>query len=373
MKVLLVHVWFWPHIGGGNRHVELLGRELVSKGHEVTVWCADVPEHHEKSFERFGMNVVRIPSTFVISGVDPMVSLSGLDPGEFDIVHLHDTLPILIRKVAKKASRLGVPIVTTYHNDYLKSSYSGKLLKWVRWHLQGKNTLDLSDARIALRPYFEQLLREKGVRGRIDVIPTGFEPPTKKERVPDGAPQGPFLLYLSRLTKQKGLDILLEAWSSMGDSMKSRHQLVIAGDGPLKSEVLKSTGRATTDLNYVGLVDEEQKSWLLRNASALVLPSRFEGLPAILLEAAWEGLPVAMSDVNDLGTFTEEGGFGISMKPDDVKSCIDAMSKLAGADDRKKGTWSKAGKALAKDFLWPVVADEIELVYERVVGLNSLG
>ena len=155
--------------------------------------------------------------------------------------------------------------------------------------------------------------------------------------------------------------------------MKSRHQLVIAGDGPLKSEVLKSTGRATTDLSYVGLVDEEEKSWLLRNASALVLPSRFEGLPAILLEAAWEGLPVAMSDVNDLGKFTEEGGFGISMKPDDVKSCIDAMSKLIGADNRKKGTWSRAGKALAKDFLWPVVADEIELVYERVVGLNSLG
>ena len=73
------------------------------------------------------------------------------------------------------------------------------------------------------------------------------------------------------------------------------------------------------------------------------------------------------------GKFTEEGGFGISMKSDDVKSCIDAMSKLAGADNRKKGTWSRAGKALAKDFLWPVVADEIELVYKRVVGLNSLG
>ena len=371
MKVLLVHVWFWPHIGGGNRHVELLGRELVSKGHEVTVWCADVPEHHEKAFKRFGMNVVRIPPSFVISGIDPMVSLSGLDPGEFDIVHLHDTLPILIRKVAKKASKMGVPIVTTYHNDYVKSSYSGKLLKWFRWHFQGKNTLDLSDARIVLRPYFEQLLRVKGVKGRIDVIPTGFEPPTEKERVPDGAPQGPFLLYLSRLTKQKGLDILLEAWSSMGDSAKSGHQLVIAGDGPLKSEVLKSIGRATTDLVYVGLVDEEEKSWLLRNASALILPSRFEGLPAILLEAAWEGLPVAMSDVNDLGKFTAEGGFGISMESDDVKSCIEAMSEMASADDRKIGAWSKAGPALAKDFLWPVVADQIELIYEHAVGRNS--
>ena len=110
---------------------------------------------------------------------------------------------------------------------------------------------------------------------------------------------------------------------------------------------------------------------MLRNASALILPSRFEGLPAILLEAAWEGLPVAMSDVNDLGKFTAEGGFGISMESDDVKSCIDAMSEMAGADERKIGAWSKAGPAIAKDFLWPVVADQIELIYEHAVGRNS--
>ena len=112
MKVLLVHVWLWPHIGGGNRHVELLGRELVSKGHEVTVWCADVPEHHEKTFKRFGMNVVRIPPSFVISGIDPMVSLSGLDPGEFDIVHLHDTLPILLLESRERSnSIMGTPLI----------------------------------------------------------------------------------------------------------------------------------------------------------------------------------------------------------------------------------------------------------------------
>ena len=64
-------------------------------------------------------------------------------------------------------------------------------------------------------------------------------------------------------------------------------------------------------------------------------------------------------------------GFGISMESDDVKSCIDAMSEMASADDRKMGAWSKAGPALAKDFLWPVVADQIELIYEHAVRRNS--
>ena len=82
-------------------------------------------------------------------------------------------------------------------------------------------------------------------------------------------------------------------------------------------------------------------------------------------------MPVAMSDVNDLGKFTVERGFGISMESDDVKSCIDAMSEMASADDRKMGAWSKAGPTLAKDFLWPVVADQIELIYEHAVRRNS--
>ena len=45
LSVLLVHVWYWPHIGGGNQHVEHIARQLVARGHKATVWCADIPEH----------------------------------------------------------------------------------------------------------------------------------------------------------------------------------------------------------------------------------------------------------------------------------------------------------------------------------------
>ena len=69
LRVLIVHVWFWPHVGGGDQHVEMLGRELVKLGHEVTVWCADVPEHDSKHFQRGAINVVRLSPSRILAGV----------------------------------------------------------------------------------------------------------------------------------------------------------------------------------------------------------------------------------------------------------------------------------------------------------------
>ena len=123
-----------------------------------------------------------------------------------------------------------------------------------------------------------------------------------------------------------------------------------------------------SDLHHLGLVDEEGKSWLLENASSLVLPSRFEGLPAILLEGAWAGLPVAMADVNGLGDFVEKSGFGITFQSNSSMQCKFAMSRLTVAEDEQKNSWSKNGRILAEMYLWPKIADEIEAAYNDAVN-----
>ena len=55
------------------------------------------------------------------------------------------------------------------------------------------------------------------------------------------------------------------------------------------------------------------------------------------------------------------------MQPNDVKSCIDAISQLTGADESTRESWSDAGRALARDYLWPNVANEILGVYENAI------
>ena len=152
LRVLIVHVWFWPHVGGGDQHVEMLGRELVKLGHEVTVWCADVPEHDTKQFQRGGINVVRLSPSRILAGVDPVVSLDGLSMEEFDIVHLHDTLPVLIRKSLKMARSAGVPVVTTYHNDYIKHGLIPNSVKSNMPNLFGQIEVTLESSRTGPRP-----------------------------------------------------------------------------------------------------------------------------------------------------------------------------------------------------------------------------
>ncbi len=372
LQVLLVHVWYWPHVGGGNQHVEQIGRELVRRGHEVTVWCADVPAHEQKRFERGGVNVVRIPPSRVLGGVDPVVSVRDLDLGDFDVVHLHDTLPVLIRRTLAKARRAGKPVVTTYHNDYIKRTAAGRLLKRIRWALQGRRTLHASEARIVLTTHFEQFLRDKGVKGDIDVIPNGFSPVEDAAAAPAALsgrdPSRPMLTFVGRLSEQKGVDVLMDSMDSFGDD--PGFDLAIAGKGELAGWLGERHAQAKCKdaISVLGLVSEAEKRWLYENATAVVIPSRFEGLPTVLLEAMHSGTPVVMADVNGLGRLVDKAGSGLSVPMEDPSSLASAMAEIALADSDRLAGWGSGGIAASQAYLWPSVTDSVLEVYRRVVG-----
>ena len=372
LHVLLVHVWYWPHVGGGDQHVEQIGRELVSRGHRVTVWCADVPTHEERRFNRGGVDVIRISPSMLLGGVDPLVSVSDLDLSDVDVVHLHDTLPVLIRRTLSKAKKAGKPVVTTYHNDYVKKTSMGKAIKRVRWALQGRRTMHSSDAGIVLTPFFEQLLRTKGVRGHLDVIPNGFSPVEEAPKRPSSLPRRedsrPLISFVGRLSFQKGLDVLMDAMESYGSDPGFR--LAIAGKGELSGwlESRHARSNAKGNISVLGLVTDAEKRWMYENSDCVVIPSRFEGLPTVLLEAMHAGTPVVMADVNGLGGLVGECGSGLSVPCEDPESLALAMSRVMEADEDQASAWGDSGKSASRDYQWDRVTDRVLGVYRRVLG-----
>mgnify|MGYP001316597519 FL=1 len=372
LHVLLVHVWYWPHVGGGDQHVEQIGRELVRRGHRVTVWCADVPAHEETRFTRGGVDVVRITPSRVLGGVDPLVSVRDLDLSDVDVVHLHDTLPVLIRRTLAKARGAGKPVVTTYHNDYVKSSMAGRIVKRIRWAAQGRRTLHSSDSMIVLTDFFESLLRDKGVKGHLDVIPNGFSPVEDDAEQPPGLEgrdeSRPLVSFVGRLSDQKGVDVLMDAFDSYdGDP---GFDLAIAGKGELSGwlDERHSQSSARDRISVLGLVSDAQKRWLYENSAAIAIPSRFEGLPTVLLEAMHAGTPVVMADVNGLGSMVERCGSGISVPSEDHSSLASAISEVALADGEARSRWGSAGREASREYRWDRVTDRVLEVYRRVVG-----
>ena len=371
LSVLLVHVWYWPHIGGGNQHVEHIARQLVARGHKATVWCADIPEHDEKRFVRDGVEVIRLPPKRVLGGIDPVVSIKDLDMG-FDIVHLHDTLPVLIRRSVKRARKEKIPVVTTFHNDYIKTSLSGKILKRIRWALQGRRTLHASNARIALTPYYATYLKSRGVRKSIDVLPNGFEPvaedAVRPSKLPTDAGGLPLLVFVGRLSEQKGLDVLMDAWESLCQQGEPKARLAIAGSGEM-NEWLEERIAASTypqSIAKLGRVEDAEKRWLFENAKGVLIPSRFEGLPTVLLEAMHAGAPTVMADVNDLGRLVTEPNAGLSVTPGNSDGLVQAINALLEADENQLKAWSENGQEASKPYLWSNIVEDLLKVYKRV-------
>ena len=359
-------------MGGGDQHVEQIGRELVSRGHRVTVWCADVPTHEERRFNRGGVDVIRITPSMLLGGVDPLVSVSDLDLSDVDVVHLHDTLPVLIRRTLSKAKKAGKPVVTTYHNDYVKKTSMGRAIKRVRWALQGRRTMHSSDAGIVLTPFFEQLLRAKGVRGHLDVIPNGFSPVEEAPKRPSSLPRRedsrPLISFVGRLSFQKGLDVLMDAMESYGSD--PGFHLAIAGKGELSGwlEDRHARSNAKGNISVLGLVTDAEKRWMYENSDCVVIPSRFEGLPTVLLEAMHAGTPVVMADVNGLGGLVGECGSGLSVPCEDPESLALAMSRVMEADEDQASAWKDSGKSASRDYQWDRVTDRVLGVYRRVLG-----
>ena len=372
LHVLLVHVWYWPHVGGGNQHVEQIGRELVRRGHRVTVWCADVPAHEEKRFTRGGIEVIRIRPSRVLGGVDPVVSVSDLDLSDVDVVHLHDTLPVLIRRTLSKAKAAGKPVVTTYHNDYVKTTAIGRVVKRLRWAAQGRRTLHSSDARVVLTPFFEELLRKKGVKGGLDVIPNGFSPveePSEKPGGLSGRDEGrPLISFVGRMSFQKGLDVLMDAMDSY--VVDPGFDLAIAGKGELTDWLHErhSESSVKDHISVLGLVSDSEKRWLYENSDCIVIPSRFEGLPTVLLEAMHSGTPVIMADVNGLGAMVDACGSGLSVPCEDHISLASAMTESINADPETTARWSSSGKESSREYQWDRVTDRVLKIYRRVAG-----
>ena len=371
LRVLLVHVWYWPHIGGGNQHVEHIARQLVARGHQATVWCADIPEHDEKRFVRDGVEVIRLPPKRVLGGIDPVVSVKELAM-DFDVVHLHDTLPILIRRSLKRALKQRIPVVTTFHNDYIKTSRTGKILKRIRWAVQGRRTLHASQARIALTPYYADHLKGRGVRKPIDVLPNGFEPvaddASRPSLLPSNAEDRPLLVFVGRLSEQKGLDVLMDAWDSLCQHEEPQALLAIAGSGELDQwlDARIASSNHPQSIAKLGRVEDSEKRWLFEQARAVLIPSRFEGLPTVLLEAMHSGAPTVMADVNDLGRLVTEPDAGLSITPGDSQELVSAIKTLLQADEHQLKTWSDNGQEASKPYLWSHVVDDLLNIYERV-------
>ena len=162
----------------------------------------------------------------------------------------------------------------------------------------------------------EQLVARGLPRARVRTVPNPVALPRPSQTRPLSLRTGTDLLFVGRLSEEKGLDVLLRALAS--PHAPTRLRLDVAGDGPCAGrwKALSSSLGIEHRVRWLGVRRDIPD--LLERADALVLPSFREGLPLAVLEAASFAVPVLASRVGGVPEAVWDGETGLLLPPGDV-------------------------------------------------------
>jgi len=239
---------------------------------------------------------------------------------------------------------------------------SGELLfKWLKAPLQialGSLTAWLADLVLApSRRTADEIERDYAVAA-VDVLPN-VSAGLAAARVPGArpVPGADRLLFVGRLRLRKGLEVLLEALAVAG-SEPSPPRLMVVGDGEHRQRLESVCRRLglTKRVEFVGRCDGAEVHRLLSRARALVVPSIYEGMPLVILEAMSCSCPVVASAVSGIPEVVIDGETGWLVPAEDVDSLARAVGAVWSDPEEARRRGRAGARRLEEEFDPPAAA-----------------
>jgi glycosyltransferase involved in cell wall biosynthesis len=368
MKVLQVHNRYRSAMPSGENLVVDREREaLAGAGHEVLLFSRDSDEIEHWS----PVKKAALPARVIWSSAARRDLTAALRRNRPDVVHVHNTFPLLSGSVLYACRDARVPVVITVHN-YRLVCVSGTFFRqgavchdcMQRLPLPGivhgcyresrAATAPLVVANVAHRKAWRSLvsayvfisaaerdlhaglgLPQDRVFVRHNLIPWQ-DPPT--------APREPVVIYAGRLDEVKGVRLLMAAWDQYrAKSPGPGLRLVIAGSGPLERDVA-AWASTRSSVEMTGYVPAAEVAELRSRARAVIVPSAWEetfGL--VVVESMAAGAPPIAAGHGSLVELVTHGVDGVLFPPGDSEALAQAVVDVE-ADPYKYETYGKQAR-----------------------------
>jgi glycosyltransferase involved in cell wall biosynthesis len=363
-------------IGGMQDHTAALTRLLARRGVTQVVLTTRPPTapwqdrlDARASVVRVGLRMRRARQIWAL----PAAVLGPLIARRADLVHAHLGEDIAVLPLAFLAARRRrLPVVITVHaspshtvaardlRTALVVALGGPVERWAQ--RRAAATIVLTE-RLAAR------VAPVAGRERVRVMRRGVDRRAFADPGPDPFPPlrgRPRVVFLGRLARSKGVDTLVAAAARL---RTPGTQVVLVGDGPARAEVEAETRRLGVDgrVHVTGFVPHHRTPAVLASADLLVLPSSYEELGTVLVEALQVGLPAVASDVGGIPEVVQHGRTGLLVRPGDPAALAEAIDAVIG-DPERAARMGAAARERAADYDWERVADEVRALYDEVVA-----
>lgn len=378
MNIVMLSNTFTPHIGGVARSLEAFTAEYRRRGHRVLVVA---PEFANMPADE--TDVVRIPAVQNFNGSDfsvvlPVSGLLGkvLDRFKPEIVHAHH--PYLVGMTAMRIARYrDLPLVFTHHTLYEQyTHYVPGDSPQLRQFVIELATLyaNLCDQVFAPSESIAALLRERGVKAPIAIVPTGVRTERFAEgdgagfRALTGIPRDAFVVgHLGRLAPEKNLEFLAEAVAAFLESDSRAHFLVV-GKGPSQPVIRRIFERRGLGerLWLPGVLDHPRLADAYHAMDLFAFASKSETQGMVLTEAMAAGVPVIALDASGVREVVEDGRNGRLLHEETPDAFLNALTWAARMSPAQRGALGRAALETARAFSLPRTADKALACYEAL-------
>ncbi len=214
-----------------------------------------------------------------------------------------------------------------------------------------------------------ELVRDYGAH-RTAVLPNASGGLELAPQAPEGVdPEARNLLFVGRLRVRKGVEVLLRALALLGERGGAM-RLRIAGEGEHRAALEEAALRfgVRDRVDFLGRRSAAEVRWLLGHTAALVVPSIYEGMPLVILEAMGAGLPVVASRVSGIPEVVEDPGTGWLVPAEDPPALAAALAELAENPQEARRRGERGRQRLEERYrpekiaaLWESIVAEAQL------------
>ncbi len=353
---------------GIETYYEEVGSRLVERGHRVVAYCRnyftpDVPSHR-------GVSVRRLPalrSKHLETLSHSILATLDCLPRGFDIVQYHAIGSAPLALIPRLLG--GRTVVSVRGLDWQRPKWgfvARNALKLGEWAaVRCPTTAIVVSASLqrhyetahGKRPHFIPNAVVSGPRRDIDFL-TQY-----------GLKGDDFIVFAARISPEKGLHDLLEAWRPLAG--RGKKLLVAGGSSYTGGYIEQVKAQAGDDVIFLGKVDRRTMDELYSNCFAYILPSYMEGLSVGLLEAVSYGCCVLTSDIRE--NLEVVGDAALTFAAGDVEAMGRQLQRLFDEPELAAAQRAKVRRQAERQSDWDDVAERTEALYLELVGASRDG
>jgi len=347
MKIVVVHNTYQQR-GGEDEVVAAESAILERNGHRVVRYSRNNDEISSLSRSQ-QLLLVR---DFIHSEKSKRELFALLQTEKPDVVHIHNTFIMISPSVYEACRDAGIPVVQTLHNYRLicpgwslsrdghvcEECIDDGLWQSVRHGCYRDSRLMTAAVALMLQVHrtkgtwkrsvhsyvaLTNFAREKFIQGGLPPSAIHVKPNFLESDPGERIASGRAFLFVGRLSAEKGVHTLLDAWQQLSHSIP----LVIVGDGPLRRPLETAVRvKGLSNITFTGWLSKPDVYATIKNAAALIIPSVcYEGFPMTLVEAFACGTPVIGSSLGGIQEIVTNGRNGLHFAAGDANDLADKV------------------------------------------------